>query len=144
MRSTVRVLAFFLVLATVYWVMTHGGGILSRTIEATRKVVTMWNLRSIKDVVLASRILQEPDRILAWSEEDFSEFLRDALVTPKDDAADPTVDPWESPYLLDILEDGEDWVLVSTGPNLVPDLCDFEGPGGDDICLVIPAAEISR
>lgn len=144
MKSTVRVLALLVVVATVYWVMTRGGGLMSKAVESTRKVVAMWNLRSIKDVILVSRILHEPETVRAWSDEDFSEFLRDHLLTTGDDGVDPALDPWEVPYLLDTLEDCGDWVVLSTGPNGDPDRCDFEGPGGDDLCLVIEAVEVSR
>ncbi len=144
MKSAVRVLSFFLVLATVYWVMTQGAGVMSKAIETTRKLVAMWNLRTIKDVVLVSRVLQEPDRILNWTDEDFSDFLKEHLSHHGDSGSDPSTDPWEVPYMLESLDDEGGWVLYSAGPNLEPDLCDFEGPGGDDICLLIEAAEISH
>ena len=89
MKSAVRVLAFFLVVATVYWVMNHGGGVMSKAIETTRKLVAIWNLRTIKDVVLVSRVLQEPDRVLNWTDEDFSDFLKEHLSYHGDSGSDP-------------------------------------------------------
>ncbi len=144
MRSTARIVILFIVVVTVYWLMTHGGGLMSKAKEATRKVVAMWNLRGIKDVLLASRILQEEALVLAWSDEDFSDFVRENMQVTGSDDTDPAMDPWSLPYLLDPVDGGTEWILYSTGPNLEPDLCDFEGPGGDDVCLVIEAVEISR
>lgn len=144
MKPVARVIILFVVVTIVYWLMTHGGGLMSRAVVATQKVVAMWNLRGLKDVILTSRVLQDPGPVLAWTDEDFSDFVRDNMQISGDGEADPALDPWDLPYLLDPVDDGREWILFSTGPNLDADLCDFEGPGGDDICLVIEANEISR
>jgi len=143
-KLTARLLSFLLVIAAIYLVMSRGGGVMSKAVETTRKVVAMWNLRSIKDVVLMSRILREPDTVMEWSDEDFADFLRENLSSYRKGGADPSLDPWDACYVMDPLETDVDWVVLSTGPNKGPDLCGFEGPGGDDICLMIEAAEISR
>ncbi len=144
LKPVARIVILFVVVTPVYWLMTQGGGVMSRAVEATRKVVAMWNLRSLKNMVLTTGILQAPAPVLAWSDEDFSDFVRDNLTVQSDGDADPALDPWDLPYLLDAVDDGRAWILSSTGPNRGLDLCDFEGPGGDDICLRIEADEISR
>ena len=144
MRSSARIMVSLLVVATIYWVLTNGGGgLLTRTLETTRGVVAMWNLQTVRETILATRVLQEPETVADWTDEDFSDFVREFVVT-KSGGSDPAMDPWAMPFLLTELEDSKDWIVFSTGPDRTPDHCDFEGPGGDDVCLLIDASEIGR
>ncbi len=130
--------------ATIYWVLTNGGGgLMTRTLETARGVVAMWNLHEVRNAILATRVLQERQTVEDWTDEDFSDFVREYLVI-KAGGSDPAMDPWGMPFLLTGLEDSKDWVVFSTGPDQTPDYCDFEGPGGDDVCLLLKASEISR
>ena len=137
-------LSLLLVVVTIYLVMNRGGDVMSKAVETTRKVAAMWDLRNIRDMLLMSRVLQEPDAVREWSDEDFVDFLAEHLRSRATRYHDPAMDPWDMPYVLVPLEDDPDWVVLSTGPNREPDLCVFEGSGGDDVCLLIEAAEISH
>lgn len=144
MKNSRRLLTLLIIIGTIFWLHSQGMGLMPKVVDTTKRVVTMWNLRSIREVILLSGILDDPVDVRSWPPEKFSEFLRDHLWTRAGRGKDPALDPWKSPYALEEFDDGLDWVVVSSGPNLTPDLCDFEGPGGDDICLLLELVAVSE
>jgi len=138
-KASARLLVVLVVLSALLWVTGNSGGVFHRVLDTARTLVATWNLRSLRQVVLDSRILEKADEVAAWSQEEFSDFVRENLRS-RGPGADPALDPWLQPYRLDPLGDTEPWVLSSTGPNLEVDLCPFEGAGGDDVCVLVEPA----
>lgn len=118
----------------------HSGEFFHRVVGKVKVLVTGYEVASIASEVLAYSL--EFGKIPGVNDgQDFSTYLRDYF-KPRLGKADPALDLWEQPFLIQRGLEESTLIVSSSGPNAQDDDCALLNgrPTSDDAALALEAA----
>ena len=118
-----RVVPMLVLAGGVGMTVANGEGIVTAVTDKVKTLLTGFELGKIRDALESNVTGGHGIPGIDHYELSLEEFLLENFQGQKGDKHDPSLDLWEEPYCIEALEEQDEYLLYSNGPNGVPDCC---------------------